>query len=79
MSEPPERAAEPEGPRDPAELKRARVALIHTLANCLAIVTANLPHLRELQMSPEAHAILDDMAAAVERALRAFESLRKLA
>lgn len=69
----------PDPPRDPPDLSRARVALIHSLANGINIITANLSALRALQTDPEAIAMVDDMTVAAERVHRNFEALRKLA
>jgi hypothetical protein len=68
-----------DSPRDPPELTRARIALIHSLANGINIITANLGALRALQTDPEGIAMCDDMALAAERVHRNFEALRKLA
>jgi hypothetical protein len=69
----------PDPPRDPPELQRLRQALIHSLANNLGIITANLTALRALETRPEVIAIMEDIDVATERALRNFEALRKLA
>jgi hypothetical protein len=65
-------------PKDPPDVGRARKALIHTLANCLNVVIANLEVLAKMQTAPEANAIMADVLLAAERCHRAFEALRRL-
>ncbi len=56
----------------------ARQALIHSLANGIAVITANLHALRMQHSDPETLEIMDDMLLAAERVHRNFEMLRKL-
>lgn len=69
----------PDSTRQETELTRARLALVHSLANGIGIITANLSALRAMQTDPEGRAMCDDMLIAAERVHKTFEALRKLA
>jgi hypothetical protein len=56
----------------------ARQAMIHSLANGISIITANLQAL-QMDATPEEADIMADMNAAAARVHRCFDQLRRLA
>ncbi len=70
--------APPPPPPEPPAIRDARAALLHALANGMAIVFANITALRSYVKDPEAIKILADIDAAIDRTLKDFEALRRL-
>lgn len=63
----------------PSDVTKARQALIHELANAVAILTANVEMLAGGFTKPdEVDLVLADMSKASKRALRLLEDLRRL-